>query len=217
MSANSDPYNTSVDNSVVFSATDKPLFDAFKPLPLVPQDSWRIKSDLFALNLSSGHDITQEEEAENGNGDEYNATNDSTGSKEDYITEDNNDDRLAEINDPNVSDNINQASNTNNDSIITIPGGESDADDADSPIGDPIPVMESPVWPKTNSQRIVEYENSSAVNHLNLIQIKGWPAHPWQPYLQNDDVIRPSLNGANINKLILSNFDLKEMKKKRIS
>ena len=62
MSTNSDPYITSVDNSVVFSATDKPLFDAFKPLPLVPQDSWRIKSDLFALNLSSsGHDITQEE------------------------------------------------------------------------------------------------------------------------------------------------------------
>ena len=45
---------------------------------------------------------------------------------------------------------------------------------------------------------------SGGVNHLNLIQIKGNPAHSWQPRLQdNGKILRPDLTGLQMNLFLL--------------
>ena len=42
------------------------------------------------------------------------------------------------------------------------------------------------------------------VNHLNLIQIKGNPAHSWQPRVEeNNKVFRPDIRGLEMNQLLL--------------
>ena len=42
------------------------------------------------------------------------------------------------------------------------------------------------------------------VNHLNLIQIKGNPAHLWQPRMEeNNKVYRPDIRGLEMNQLLL--------------
>ena len=42
------------------------------------------------------------------------------------------------------------------------------------------------------------------VNHLNLIQIKGNPAHCWQPRVEeNNKVYRPDIRGLEMNQLLL--------------
>ena len=42
------------------------------------------------------------------------------------------------------------------------------------------------------------------VNHLNLIQIKGNPAHSWQPRVEEGRlVVRPDLTGLKMNSLLL--------------
>ena len=43
------------------------------------------------------------------------------------------------------------------------------------------------------------------VNHLNLIQIKGNPAHSWQPRVEEGNkVYRPDIGGLEMNQLLLS-------------
>ena len=44
------------------------------------------------------------------------------------------------------------------------------------------------------------------VNHLNLIQIKGNPAHSWQPRMEMEEtnkVYRPDISGLEMNQLLL--------------
>ena len=42
------------------------------------------------------------------------------------------------------------------------------------------------------------------VNHLNLIQIKGNPAHSWQPRMEEiNQVYRPDIRGLEMNQLLL--------------
>ena len=44
------------------------------------------------------------------------------------------------------------------------------------------------------------------VNHLNLIQIKGNPAHSWQPRMEMEEsnkVVRPDIRGLEMNQLLL--------------
>ena len=42
------------------------------------------------------------------------------------------------------------------------------------------------------------------VNHLNLIQIKGNPAHSWQPRVEETNkVFRPDITGLEMNQLLL--------------
>ena len=46
---------------------------------------------------------------------------------------------------------------------------------------------------------------SGGVNHLNLIQIKGNPAHCWQPRVEEGNkVYRPDIGGLEMNQLLLS-------------
>ena len=41
-------------------------------------------------------------------------------------------------------------------------------------------------------------------NHLNLIQIKGNPAHSWQPRVEDGNkVYRPDIRGLEMNQLLL--------------
>ena len=45
---------------------------------------------------------------------------------------------------------------------------------------------------------------SGGVNHLNLIQIKGNPAHSWQPRVEDGNkVYRPDIRGLEMNQLLL--------------
>ena len=45
---------------------------------------------------------------------------------------------------------------------------------------------------------------SGGVNHLNLIQIKGNPAHNWQPRVEDGNkVYRPDIRGLEMNQLLL--------------
>ena len=45
----------------------------------------------------------------------------------------------------------------------------------------------------------------SGANHLNLIQIKGNPAHSWQPRVEEGNkVYRPDIGGLEMNQLLLS-------------
>ena len=45
---------------------------------------------------------------------------------------------------------------------------------------------------------------SGGVNHLNLIQIKGNPAHSWQPRVEDGKkVYRPDIGGLEMNQLLL--------------
>ena len=48
------------------------------------------------------------------------------------------------------------------------------------------------------------------VNHLNLIQIKGKPAHSWQPRMNQDAVIKPSLCSLEVNKILLKTAEVKK-------
>ena len=45
---------------------------------------------------------------------------------------------------------------------------------------------------------------SGGVNHLNLIQIKGNPAHSWQPRVEDGKKVhRPDIGGLEMNQLLL--------------
>ena len=46
-------------------------------------------------------------------------------------------------------------------------------------------------------------KTGGGVNHLNLIQIKGKPAHSWQPRLSQDSVIKPTLCSLEVNKILI--------------
>ena len=51
------------------------------------------------------------------------------------------------------------------------------------------------------------------MNHLNLIQIKGNPAHSWQPKLVVDQknetsIVRAAVNCVKVNKLLLKHEDV---------
>ena len=51
-------------------------------------------------------------------------------------------------------------------------------------------------------------EPRTGANHINLIQIKGKIAHPWQPYLhRNGFVIRPSVNCIEVNKMLKDKYN----------
>ena len=75
--------------------------------------------------------------------------------------------------------------------------------------GDAIPVV-VPVL----SEEIVK--TGGGVNHLNLIQIKGRPAHAWQPRILQDNVmdrsmiIRPYLYSVEVNRVLLKTVDTKK-------
>ena len=67
--------------------------------------------------------------------------------------------------------------------------------------GDTIPV----VIPVSSDETA---KSGGGVNHLNLIQIKGKPAHSWQPRVMHDNVrkfiiYRPSLYDFEVNKILL--------------
>ena len=67
--------------------------------------------------------------------------------------------------------------------------------------GDAIPVLVPVPF-----EEIVK--TGGGVNHLNLIQIKGRPAHSWQPRLLQDNleeytVFRPTLHSVDVNKILL--------------
>ena len=71
------------------------------------------------------------------------------------------------------------------------------------PVGEKIRVLRVPAAMK-NSKASVEV---GGVNHLNLIQIKGNPAHKWQPRVQSPEekgrVLRPDLTSLKMNSLLL--------------
>ena len=74
--------------------------------------------------------------------------------------------------------------------------------------GDSIPVV-VPV----HSEEIVK--TGGGVNHLNLIQIKGRPAHSWQPRVMQDNmgrfnIYRPTLYSVEVNKILLKTADIKK-------
>ena len=75
-------------------------------------------------------------------------------------------------------------------------------------MGDSIPV----VIP-ANSGDIVK--TGGGVNHLNLIQIKGRPAHSWQPRLLQDNlgmfnIFRPTMCCVEMNKILLKADETKK-------
>ena len=64
-----------------------------------------------------------------------------------------------------------------------------------------------------HSEEIVK--TGGGVNHLNLIQIKGRPAHSWQPRIMQDnmgrlDIYRPTLYSVEVNKILLKTADSKK-------
>ena len=69
--------------------------------------------------------------------------------------------------------------------------------------GDSIPVVVPAI-----AGEIVK--TGGGVNHLNLIQIKGRPAHSWQPRLLQDNIIRPNLCSVEVNKILLNTSDTKK-------
>ena len=74
--------------------------------------------------------------------------------------------------------------------------------------GDSIPVV-VPV----HSEEIVK--TGGGVNHLNLIQIKGRPAHSWQPRVMQENlaklnIYRPTVYSVEVNKILLKTADIKK-------
>ena len=57
-------------------------------------------------------------------------------------------------------------------------------------------------------------KTGGGVNHLNLIQIKGKPAHSWQPRLSQDSVIKPTLCSLEVNKILIRTAEV--IKKKLV-
>ena len=53
-------------------------------------------------------------------------------------------------------------------------------------------------------------KTGGGVNHLNLIQIKGKPAHSWQPRLSQDSVIKPILRSLEVNKILIKTAEVKK-------
>ena len=63
-----------------------------------------------------------------------------------------------------------------------------------------------PVVVSLQSEEIVK--TGGGVNHLNLIQIKGRPAHSWQPGVMQDNlaklnIYRPTVYSVEVNKILL--------------
>ena len=48
-------------------------------------------------------------------------------------------------------------------------------------------------------------KSPGGVNHLNLIQIKGNPAHAWQPWMSHEKqgIIKPDINTIEVNNILL--------------
>ena len=67
------------------------------------------------------------------------------------------------------------------------------------PKGEKISILKMP--PTKSKAGLV---GGGGVNHLNLIQIKGNPAHSWQPRVEeNNKVYRPDIRGLEMNQLLL--------------
>ena len=49
-------------------------------------------------------------------------------------------------------------------------------------------------------------KSPGGVNHLNLIQIKGNPAHAWQPWMshENQGIIKPDISTVEVNNILLN-------------
>jgi hypothetical protein len=67
-----------------------------------------------------------------------------------------------------------------------------------------------PVVVPVHSEEIVK--TGGGVNHLNLIQIKGRPAHSWQPRVMQDNlgklnIYRPTVYSVEVNKIMLKTAD----------
>ena len=76
----------------------------------------------------------------------------------------------------------------------------------------PIMVVKLPVVDRSKFKAETS-NNGGGVNHLNLIQIKGNPAHSWQPKLVVDQknettIVRAAVNCVKVNKLLLKHEDV---------